>query len=198
LLGLLAALSAFVYFYEARGAVDTRAKEQEVPIFTFAEGDVVSIGLRDGEKVVELVKGEAGHWRITAPESGEADDWALMTLLWRLAPLNADRKLADSVDDPASYGLDSPQLELRLGLHDGAEATLSVGDQNTRGTGYYARKGDSEALYLINSSLVNDLRKLSSEPPKAQPTPTSTAPSAEPTPESAAAPEATPTPEVKR
>ncbi len=173
LLLLLAVLGAFVYYYEARGSADAEGPEKEAQIFTLNEGDIKTVNLRDGEKTVALALDDAGTWQVVGPPSQPADEWAVTTLLWRLANLSADRVVADTVEDPASFGLDKPQIELRLGLADGKEETLYVGNENPRGTGSYARKAGAETLYLINASLVSDLRKLSAQPAQATPTPQS-------------------------
>ncbi len=170
LLALLAALGAFVYFYEARGSADAEGKDKEAQIFTLKEADIKTIYLRDGAKTATLTLDEAGTWQVAGPPRQPADEWAVTTLLWRLANLSADRIVADTVEDPASFGLDKPQLELRLGLADGGEETLYIGNENPRGTGSYARKEGAETLYLVNASLVSDLRKLSAQPAQATPT----------------------------
>lgn len=174
LLLVLAALGAFVYFYEARGPAEAQNGEQEAQVWSVAEEDIKGIELRDGEKSVSLARDADGAWQVVAPEQQPADEWAVTTLLWRIAHLNADRIVDDKIEDPAAYGLDTPRLELRLTLADGSQAVMYLGSENPRATGSYARREGADTLYLVNASLVSDLRKLVAEPPKALPTPAAT------------------------
>ncbi|MHB1006209.1 MAG: DUF4340 domain-containing protein [Chloroflexota bacterium] len=173
LLLVLIGLGVFVYTYEFRGqGGEVKAKEQEAVVFALKESDIQTVQVRDGDKSVALAKDEADKWRLTGPTAGDADEWKVTTILWRLAVLNADRLLAPKIDDPATYGLAKPSLELRLGLAGGATEVLYLGTENPLGTGSYARKEGSDNLYLINAAIVTDLRKLVTEPPVATPVPT--------------------------
>lgn len=189
MLGVLVLLGAFVFFTEsANQDGSAQGQQEELRVFNYDEDEIVRLTVRDGERTVEVVRGEdGGSWRLTQPEADEADEWKVSSVLWRIAKLDADRRLMDEVDEPAAYGLDAPQTEVTLGLKDGSQAELRFGAENSRQTGYYAVKETGGPLYLINASLVHDLRKLTAEPPK-KPTPTPPAPSPTVT------PEATPTP----
>jgi len=196
LLAVLVVLGAFVYFYEVRGAEGTKDQQQEAQIFSLTENDVRTIDVRADGKETTLARDDAGKWQLTAPEKAEADDLQVSSVLFRVAKLNADKIVADKIDDPAQYGLDKPQLELHLGLADGKQEALYVGNENPLGTGSYARKDGADQLYLLNASIVSDLRNVANEPPKVQPTPTP-GPTSTPTPgDMSVAPPALPQPGV--
>jgi len=183
LVAVLVVLAAFVYVFEGRSESTGTAKSQEVRVFAYDEQDVVSLELQGGDKKVALAKDEQGKWQLTAPEQAEADERSLSTVLWRVSRLTADAKVADTVDDPATYGLDKPQLVVSFKAKDGRQETLTLGNANPRGTGNYAAKAGSPTLYLVNTAVGTDLKKLLTTPPKLVPTPPpGAAPAEAPTP----------------
>jgi hypothetical protein len=189
LLAVLLALGGFVYFNEQRsGATNGNHGNQGALVFSFEQEDIRSLGIKDGDKTVDLVKDGSGIWRIANQGDIEADEWKVASVLWRVAQLHADRTVADRVEAPADYGLNEPSMAVTIGPTGGQAETLHIGNQNSRQTGYYAVKASGGPLYLINASLIHDLRRLTSEPP-AKPAPT-TGPEAT----TEVIPEATPAP----
>lgn len=172
LVAALMLLAAFVYVFEGRSVGSDAATSPAVTVFAYDEQDVTGFELRGDGKAVALAKDEQGKWRLTAPEQSEADEWAFSTVLQRVARLTADAKLADTVDDPATYGLDKPQLIVSFRTKDGRQETLSLGNANPRQTGNYAVKEGSPVLYLINAAVSTDLQQLLTTPPTLAPTPT--------------------------
>ena len=189
LVAVLVALAAFVYVFEKGSEASGTGKSQEARVFDYDEQDLVGFELRGEDKTVALAKDEQGKWLLTAPERAEADEWSLNTVLWRVTRLTADAKLADTVDDPATYGLDKPQLVVTFTMKSGQRETLTLGNANPRGTGNYAVKEGSSALYLVNMAVGTDLKKLLTTPPKLMPTPT---PASSPAEEQTPRPTATP------
>jgi len=66
---------------------------------------------------LHLLNGSQG-WRVEGPFSGAADPQALTMLLLTLCKLNAEGFYSDEAPDLARFGLDSPELEVELGLAD--------------------------------------------------------------------------------
>ncbi|MCL4467058.1 MAG: DUF4340 domain-containing protein [Chloroflexi bacterium] len=172
MVAVLVVLGALVYIVEFQGQNDSAGAPKETRVFSYNEQDVVAFELQSGQKRTALAKDDQGHWQLTAPEQAEADEWSFDTVLWQVAKLSADSKVADSADQPQTYGLDRPTMVVTFRTKDGHEETLTIGSANPRGTGNYAVTSDSPALYLINTAIVTDLQNLLTVPPKLQPTPT--------------------------
>ncbi|MHB1414692.1 MAG: DUF4340 domain-containing protein [Chloroflexota bacterium] len=181
LLGILVALGAFVYIFELGAAGGTADQGPEPVIFALSEQDIVHVTWRDGDKTTDFEKDDAGKWWIVGPKKAPADEWSSDTLLWRLSILKADRLVVDKADDLSQYGLAQPAMELILGMKDGHEESLLLGDQNPLGTGYYAQKPGSQELYLINISVITDIRGFA-RPATPTPSPTPGTPEPSPTP----------------
>jgi Domain of unknown function (DUF4340) len=70
----------------------------------------------------------------------------------------------------AGYGLDPPRDLVTCRDKQGSSYTLSVGSQSFDGSGYYARKGGDNRVYVISSVEVDQFDQALAEPP-VMPTP---------------------------
>jgi len=195
LLVIFALLAGYVYFFELKR--EEPPKFQFVQVLELEKDQIKSLEVQDNEggKAVKVVKGEDGVWRMEKPFSAEADQNRLEGLIGRVAQLRASRMFTEELN-LADFGLAEPAYTVRIGLADGSEYVLQVGDENPQGSGYYLRKEGEEGLYLVYLGTINDLKRLITRPPeKPTPTPTPTSTSvAESQPSPAVTPTATPTP----
>lgn len=108
----------------------------------------------------ELEKKES-EWNIKSPVSGPADESQVSSLLADITGAKAVEIVAESVDDPAKYGLDKSKMSLTARLNTGGERTVSIGskvDEN-----YYAKVSDRPQLLKVDSLFYEKLNtKLSS------------------------------------
>ena len=82
-----------------------------------------------------------------------------------------ERSLAGAdAGELASYGLDSPTMDIMLETSPGEEWILLIGDQNPGGSLHYVMEKNGETVYMISSSVVEAARALVSDPPY-RPTP---------------------------
>lgn len=175
---ILVALAA-AYFLtgdaaQSGGATGTPGVEtpQLVPYTT---DQVTRIGVRTAGDSVTLLKDAMGTWgygRGSAPPTSPADQTRVSGLAARLAGLKAQGKVTDTSTDAqkAEYGLSQPDAEITVGSQTDT-LILTVGAQNPRRTGYYAQIAGTPPVYLMEAALVDDIKRLSSQPPD-PPTPT--------------------------
>ena len=95
--------------------------------------------------------------------------WAGTTLL--LSGPRSTRGLPDPIDDPAKYGLDSPQTKVELIDRVGVPLIFHLGDVTPEGRNWYARLVGSDRLFIVASEWGEVISKLATEPPY-PPTPT--------------------------
>src|SRR5580765_1119199 len=92
---VLAALSGVLYWSNHHPPADASAKTSvDAPpkILTLKPEDISKVQLRkQGGEALDLARGDAGKWRITAPKPLAADQDAVTTWLNSFATLNADR-----------------------------------------------------------------------------------------------------------
>src|SRR2546428_13056793 len=109
------------------------AKEKSEKLFDFDKAHVKELRLsKDGQLAVRLTKGDKA-WKLVQPVEAEGDDSAVDSLLTSLSALKQKKDLAEEKDLKA-YGLDQPQLEVRIQLDDGKEQGLQIGTDNTSET----------------------------------------------------------------
>jgi hypothetical protein len=101
-------------------------------------------------------------WFLTAPRELRADENAVRDLLDAVAFARLATVVAESVEQPARYGLDRPQYELRIRTEKGEERTLLVG-RRTRETPqpahYYARDVARSMIFTVGEELVRELNR---------------------------------------
>jgi len=177
MVAVAAGLGAYVYFVESPKPAPTDSNE--VTLWTYAgdaakELDRFTLKTPNGEVVYQ--KGPAsgsieGEWKLSTEPDRELETWQFDTPLKDALTLKAERKVEDTVSDPALYGFDAPQLELALGTEkEPQKAKLIVGAKNPMGSAYYA-KGPDGKVYLVNSYKVDTWTRLQESPPLAAPTP---------------------------
>ncbi len=157
LAALVAALSAFVWFYEVQGA-DQRAEAERAekrihPGLSAENVRALELRTRDGETVrIERREG----WRIVAPLDAPADEVAVDALVSTAVDL-----VSESVyDDPeplANYGLEG-EPTLRLFTKDG-EVGLRVGNQTPLGSNTYVAAAGDPRVFTVASFRANALQK---------------------------------------
>ena len=121
---------------------------------------------RDKIETVEIAAGgrtlrftkPAGEWQIAAPIQARADYGAVEGLVGRLAGLQMRAIVEESGGGaPGKYGLEAPAATVRLGTGS-SQATLALGAPAGEGT-VYARDLSREAVFTVDASLVEDLKK---------------------------------------
>ena len=121
--------------------------------------DVTRILIERPAGRVVLTK-EKNDWKLTEPTSKRAERSAVDDLLLELAPLNAERILAEEAQDLASYGLDKPAYRLEWTVKKEGEApettVLSLGEQLPQG-GRAARIDEKPLVVALPQTFVEKL-----------------------------------------
>lgn len=177
MVAVAAGLGAYVYFVEAPKPAPTDSGEVIVWRYEGASAKQVDrFALKTASSEVVYRKLTASgsvepEWKLETEPERELEIWQFDSPLRDAMTLRAERKVEDSVSDPAAYGFDEPKLELALGTEDEpAKASLVIGDQNPMGSGYYA-KGPDGKVYLLSSFKVDSWTRIHETPPLAAPTP---------------------------
>ena len=102
-----------------------------------------------------------GEWQVTRPVAAAAEFSAVDGLVSRLASLQMKSLVPPATTGTAAYGLDKPAATVRIGSGS-SEATLLLGASAGEGA-VYARDLSRPAVFTVESSLLEDLRKDASE-----------------------------------
>jgi Domain of unknown function (DUF4340) len=166
---VLAALTGVLYWSNHHPPSESTAKASlDTPpkILSLKQEDISKIEIRKkGGEELDLAKGDAGKWQITAPKPLGADQEAVSGLLSTVSSLNADRLVEDKAADLSQYGLAQPSLELDLTTKDGKPQKLFLGDDTPAGSAVFAKiDGDPRVFTLASynkasvDKTANDLR----------------------------------------
>jgi hypothetical protein len=98
-----------------------------------------------------------GAWQIVQPEGGRSDSAAIEGLLSRLSTL----QMKSIAEAPGATGLEKPVATVRVGTGS-SQATLLVGGPAEEGA-VYARDASRPAVFTIEASLLEDLKKDAAE-----------------------------------
>ncbi len=79
------------------------------------------------------------------------DDEVIAGIPEAAAVVNAQRKLADSAESLANYGLDNPEITIKVTLKNGEEYTISIGNATSIDSGRYIQVSGDDAIYLSES-----------------------------------------------
>lgn len=101
-----------------------------------------------------------GEWLLKAPVEGRAEFSAVDGLVSRLGGLQM-KTMAPVTPPAGGFGLDKPAATVRIGSGS-SQATLAIGSAAAQGT-VYARDMARPAIFTIESSLLDDLKKDPSE-----------------------------------
>jgi len=166
---VLAALTGALYWSNRHPPSENTAKASlDTPpkILSLKQEDISRIAIRKkGGEELDLAKGDAGKWQITAPKPLGADQEAVSSLLSSVSSLNADRLVEDKAADLSQFGLAQPALELDVTTKDGKPQKLFLGDDTPAGSAVFAKLDGDPRVFTIASynktsidKTANDLR----------------------------------------
>lgn len=101
-----------------------------------------------------------GEWMLKSPVEARAEFSAVDGLVSRLGGLQM-KAMAPSTPPAGGFGLDKPAATVRVGSGS-SQATLAIGSAAPEGT-VYARDMARPAIFTIESSLMDDLKKAPSD-----------------------------------
>lgn len=148
---------------------DASSESSSLPTYAMIEQDkeaLVSLTVKNekGEFTVEPAdkseddEDSSTEFTIPALSQYEQESSYLLTLASDMSSLNANAKVADSVEDKAKYGLDNPIVTVTANFEEGKQYVLTVGSE-AYGGGYYAMVSGDDALYTISDTVGDELQR---------------------------------------
>lgn len=144
------------------GSLGAQAKKSFVDlrdnsVLGISDFDVKSFALKTpgGEIEADRAGGTGGSWSIDKPRPLAGDDTSIGQLLTNVAGAKLASVVAENDDDLARYGLDHPQLSLKVELDSGGERTLAIGKK--QGNDFYALDSSRKMVFLVPASLEKQL-----------------------------------------
>ncbi len=148
------ALLAGIYFFLSSGEEKTNevengeAEKNSVKLIDTDIEDVSSIVLNGENGVTEIVLND-GKWVVKGLESIELNEQNIEGFVSSMASLSANEVL-NSNPNLSEYGLDKTDKSLKV-VFDDKEETVFLGTVTPDNSYYYAKKADSDKVYMIDS-----------------------------------------------
>jgi len=172
LLAFLILIGAIVYFTQIRqpaGGAATPAASGNKPLLDLTTPAINGITVHDvvSSTQVSATRDVSGTWWLTEPAGQTGDPAALSQMASSLAYITVQRVLTPT-GGLGEYGLVTPTLTVQVATTAGPQS-FAVGDATPSKGAYYAQKPGDAHVYLIESSLVDQLRQMAAKPPVALP-----------------------------
>ncbi len=125
-------------------------------VMTLDRRFVKSLEIVSGEKVLQasLFK---GIWDVTEPAGAVSQDFQISAFLMDLEGLRYREKIDENGEKAAEYGLDKPDIAVRLNLEDGTAAALSVSLSPLENDLLAARAGDGPVVLVEKTYILDHL-----------------------------------------
>ncbi len=154
--------------YTAAGSIKDAANKtlfdlRDRGILSFTQDEVTRLAIEGPGDVTVERQPDLGdgidRWALSAPLEARADADSVGALLRRWSSGNAVSFAADEPTDEqiAEFGLDDPEITLRLSTADDTAQTLHIGGTSEEPAGRYARREGSRAVMVIPDGIVNEL-----------------------------------------
>jgi hypothetical protein len=159
LAAVVLAVGAYILFYERHQPTTEEARERADKVFPALERDAVEwLQIRNSHGDFRITR-EGDGWRLTEPIDFPASTSTVNSLLSSLVNLREERRLDVTEVEPASYGLDEPELRVSMGTGDGELFELAVGDETPLGSNRAVQRGQDASILLTPGWFVTDLDK---------------------------------------
>lgn len=158
---LLAGLGVGLYFSNKEKAAEAAKPPADTSpkILALNEGDITKIVLKKkGADEMDLERSN-GKWQITAPKAYPADQDAAIQLGYAAATVNSDSVVDNKASNLATYGLNSPSLEVDITAKGGKVSKLLFGDDTPTNSGSYAMLEGTPRVYTVASYAKTGLDK---------------------------------------
>jgi hypothetical protein len=151
----LAVLLAAIFLVDRR---ERARRSAQGTLLDLAAEAVERLELRNARGVFAFARGEAG-WRLEKPMAAAADKATVEGILDNFCPLKYDRLIAERGAELTDFGLDRPEIELKLFARGRQPATVLLGTKNAIDDSTYAKLADGERVAAIAGYRRNDLEK---------------------------------------
>ncbi len=166
-LGIFAvSLLALMWWTQARpeAGPPADATATPAPLWSVAPEDIHSLKIEALETgtVVEAHRDQTAGWALDQP-AGSADVGRLEIAADSLVSLIPSDSVSGA--DLAAYGLDNPGWRITLGMNDGSQLGLLVGQTSPTGGVVYVKRPEADTVYFVSSYSLGSVTGLTDEPP---------------------------------
>ncbi|AEF16550.1 hypothetical protein Thexy_0498 [Thermoanaerobacterium xylanolyticum LX-11] len=152
ILGVLAG-----YYYYAKS---TKKPAPSTNIINISKSKISSVDIKDAGNELAIEK-SGSTYNVTKPVSYKADSTSTDDLFNSISGLKYSRKFTDT--DVRKYGLDKSDFTISVSSKDGKNEELLVGNKSPVGDSYYAKLKNSNYIYVVDASSIENFQITSSD-----------------------------------
>ncbi len=116
----------------------------------------LEIQRRNADNIV--IVHDRGRWNMTRPQDTRAAMVKVLETLYTIRDSQVKAFISEEPDDLEDYGLETPKIKLNILEQEKKKVQqLLVGAKDRTRRGYFAKTGQSEAVFLVEEALVNSL-----------------------------------------
>lgn len=156
LIVLLAAVSVG-YFFLSKNKPDTEEGVESITLSTPDNDDIQKLQYKMGNTDMSFTK-KGDDWKYDEDDKFPVNTGYLTKMLGDMSGLTATKLVTKESTDLKQYGLDAPQLTVKIADASGAEKTFVVGNESTIASGCYAYLDDTKTIYIVSSELLDDFK----------------------------------------
>lgn len=157
LIVLIVCLIGYVELKNYNRSNEKEAEETETEkVISVESSQINELTYTNNGETLQFVKND-GEWRYAQDVSFRLDTSYIETIIRTMSSLEAVRKLEGNTDNLSEYGLESPAYSVNIKGEDGTDITLYIGDSNSISGNYYCYKKDDSAVYMIGTTLINNI-----------------------------------------
>ena len=161
---LLAVLGAAVWWSNKKEAAAAKNPTDASPkIIAVPDDQVASIQIKHAAGETDTIRRDNNKWQMTEPKPLPADPDAASSLTSALSSVTADKTIEDNATDLAAYGLNNPQLDVKITRKDGKTDELLLGDDTPTNSGTYAKRAGDAHVYTVGSFVKTSLNKTAND-----------------------------------
>lgn len=158
---VLMAAAIILYFLVPQGEDENNGEQEStsetVRVFHVEKDNITAISVtREGEDPVSLRK-EEGGWKLEDLPEAPVDQEAVEGMFQALNPVTATKELAGDSGSKQEYGLEKPQMTVKITTSDGKSQEIHFGDTVPVSGGNYGMTADSDKIYTFTDALYNSL-----------------------------------------
>lgn len=152
ILGVLAG-----YYYYAKS---TKKPAPSTNIISISKSKISYVDIKDAGNELAIKK-NGSTYNVTKPVSYKADSTSTDDLFNSISGLKYSRKFTDT--DVKKYGLDKSVFIISVSSNDGKKEDLIVGNKSPVGNSYYAKLKNSNYIYVVDASSIENLQITSND-----------------------------------
>jgi len=129
--------------------------------FSKSKSNKLNVVRGDGT-IFAAAKQDDAKWTLTKPVAGRAEMSNINNILWDLSSFDAEKIVAEQVQDLAAYGLDKPRVTATVtveGDEEDEEKTHIIRIGKDADGDYYAKVDGKDIIFTVRKTVVDNLNK---------------------------------------